>query len=61
MASTKPLITVIFTVEEIDSLRTMCVSTQMTLEKDPHVSAEERLHWYTMQDKLMMAKIRQEG
>jgi hypothetical protein len=53
------MITVQLTEREIDELRSSCISIHSALARDKHVSPEELKFWYELQDKLMMAKIRQ--
>ena len=54
-----PTVTVTLTEREIDELRTCCISIQMQLTRDKHANKEDIEWWYQLQDKLMMAKIRQ--
>lgn len=53
------LVKVEFTVEELDALRTSAISMHSKLSKDPYTSAAEVEFWYKLQDKMLMAKIRQ--
>lgn len=53
------LISVNLTVDEIDALRANAITMHAVLQKDKHVNPETVNFWYKLQDKLMMAKIRQ--
>lgn len=59
MADPDTIITVKLTIREVDTLHTSCISMHSRLQKDVHVPPEELEFWYQLQDKLMMAKIRQ--
>jgi hypothetical protein len=55
------LITLQLTDEQVTALQTSAISMHEQLRRDKHSDPAEVKFWYQLQDKLMMAKIRQGG